>query len=294
MLDCKATSELLSAYFDGELAGHVTLQVDSHLKVCEHCRLELQSFSSLGEIVRGREVGHIVMPSWDAISSRLESPSVQAVSTQGRQQPNFLRSNWKTLLALAACFLMLIGGWGFFQIESGNRQTMTIASLNLKPVIEGFKVDADQALAMLSDEFKTKNSTIDEAITSFGRPLLVSKLSSKASLPGDGQLVSTKLLSFPYCKCPEGMCMCGPGGCSCVACVCERPDGSTYLVLEHCKSQDISFGDLPVQIVERGGRQVQRVTLDGARADSWLDENGRFTAIGLRNEKELDVLLAMK
>ena len=86
--------------------------------------------------------------------------------------------------------------------------------------------------------------------------------------------------------------MCGPGGCNCVACLCERPDGSTYLVLEHCKSQSVTFGDLPVQLVKRGNRHLQQVEAQGTTAISWEQDGERLTAIGVRGPQEIDMLLA--
>ena len=93
----------------------------------------------------------------------------------------------------------------------------------------------------------------------FGRPTFLQASMKRNALPGNARMVSTKLIQFPYYKCLNGACTYGPGGCNCVACFCERPDGSTYLVLEHCKSQSVTFGDLPVQLVKRGNRHLQQV-----------------------------------
>ena len=79
-----------------------------------------------------------------------------------------------------------------------------------------------------------------------------------------------------------------------MACFCQRPDGSTYLVLEHCKSQSVTFGDLPVQLVKRGDRHLQQVEVDGTTAISWENMGERMTAIGLRDNVEIESMLALK
>ena len=65
-----------------------------------------------------------------------------------------------------------------------------------------------------------------------------------------------------------------------------------FLVLEHCKSQSISFGGLPVRVVDRGHRLLQEVIINGSHTVSWERAGGRLTAIGLRNAAEIETLLA--
>ena len=77
-----------------------------------------------------------------------------------------------------------------------------------------------------------------------------------------------------------------------MACICERPDGSTYLVLEHCQSQAVSFGDLSVRLVNRGDRKIQQVMVDGTHTISFDQEGGTVTVVGLRGDTEIESLFA--
>ena len=63
-------------------------------------------------------------------------------------------------------------------------------------------------------------------------------------------------------------------------------------MFEQCKSQAISFGDLPAQIVKRDGREIQQVTVNGTKAISFNRDNGKVTVVGLRNDAEIDSLFA--
>lgn len=179
-------------------------------------------------------------------------------------------------------------------------------TMNLQPLLEQFPHDARQALEQLSSQLAkgdTKGDTasdvasdvaIEQADATFGRATFVSTAVGKHALPGQAKVTTTRLLSFPFCKCPPGQCTCGPAGCNCVACVCERPDGSTYLVLEHCQSQAVSFGDLPVRVrrFNRGKQQFQEVTTDGTQTISFDQANGTVTIVGLRGDAEIDTLIA--
>lgn len=175
-------------------------------------------------------------------------------------------------------------------------------TMNLQPLLEHFPHDARQALDQLSSQLATSDTTsdtaadvaIEQADATFGRATFVSTAVGRHALPGQAKVTTTRLLSFPFCKCPPGQCTCGPAGCNCVACVCERPDGSTYLVLEHCQSQAVSFGDLPVRVrlINRGMQQVQEVTTGGTQTISFDQANGTVTIVGLRGDAEIDTLIA--
>lgn len=86
--------------------------------------------------------------------------------------------------------------------------------------------------------------------------------------------------------------MCGPGESNCVACVCQRPDGSTFLVIEQCSGQKVNFGDLPVQLVHRGNHELQVTGDEKGLAVTWTANQTRKIAIGLRGLSEMHQLLA--
>tara|TARA_A100001391_G_C5051920_1_gene273671 strand:+ start:1444 stop:1644 length:201 start_codon:yes stop_codon:yes gene_type:complete len=64
------------------------------------------------------------------------------------------------------------------------------------------------------------------------------------------------------------------------------------MLVEKCKSQKVSFGDLPVQLVRHGDKTLQVAKSGDGIAVSWEGSQSRMTAIGLRDASELDVLLA--
>ena len=297
-MNCQQVCDQLSSYFDGELEADSHAEVQQHIQQCNSCSCELASFQKLRELfqVHTSEVSLAAPPSWESIAARLDETNE---ATSRLSSP--IGNHWKTaagvVCTIAASVLLFASLRFSLQNESASHshshsEQANAATLNLQPVLAMFAQSPERALALLTDKFASASLSISELDSSFGRPTLVGSLASTDSLPSRAKVVSSRLLSFPFCSCPEGACTCGPNGCNCAACVCQRPDGSTYLVLEHCKSQDVSFGDLPTQLVSRGDQHLQQVSSSGTQAVSWERGSGRMTVIGLRNATEIETLLA--
>jgi len=290
----------------------LTVGIHDHIAGCEVCARELRSFEQLRQLAASQKTRQLTSPSWESFAVRLVSTETLAAGSgnlsndktrdQVRTEPaaslvsrtRFRRIAIGGLLALAASALVVFSLRATQHYDEPSVTQAIATTINLQPLMELFGTDADQAIATLVSQLPTVDVPLAKVEATFGRPTFAQTFASKNSLPGKAQLVSTKMLQFPYCKCPKGACTCGPGGCTCVACLCERPDGSTYLVLELCKSQSITFGDLPVQLVKRGDRDLQQVEAKGTTAISWEQKGERLTAIGLRNDAEIETFLALR
>ena len=287
-MNCQFVCEQLSAYFDRELDNATAAGIKLHLAECRECSDCLCCYQQLRDLATSQSEPPKVAPKWEIIAKRLD----EKAHSKGVLRSSSIRENFRfvvgTLAALAASLILMIGFYSNKSSTIERTSHASVASIDFKPVIDLFQKDPMLALSHLSEQFVGKEVSIEKAESSFGRPVF-----AKSAMAGNARLVSTRMLSFPFCKCPEGQCTCGPGGCNCVACVCQRPDGSTYLVLEHCKAQGVTFGDLPVQIVSRGSQKLQQVTVNGLTTISWEGNGGRLTAIGLKNEREIDTLLAV-
>ncbi len=299
-MNCNTVRDQLSAYMDGELTDETAAQVQQHLAGCESCSHELALFEQLCMLVHAHVEPSTQPPAWELISQKLNDSALAAgiASTDlwNRGLAPVRSRNWKTLtgaiVALAATILLVANVMIPKREDQQSMNQASMAAVNLQPVLERFQGDAFSAINALKSQFTFQDIALADADADFGRPTYVSTAAQTHTLPGDATVASTKTFSFAFCKCPKGQCLCGPGGCQCVACVCERPDGSTYLVLEHCKSQTVSFGDLPIQLVKRGGRDVQQVTIDGTETISFDRTSGKITVVGLRGESEIETLLA--
>jgi hypothetical protein len=144
-----------------------------------------------------------------------------------------------------------------------------------------------QALAALSQQFRGKETPSADA-----RVLLGYEPSMAQELPSGLQLVSLQVLKLPHCNCPAGKCTCGPGGCNCSVSLCERADGSDLLVVEHCESQPISFGDFPSELVRRAEQEFHFLKAGKQYAATWTANQRRLTAIGVNDLEEAALLIA--
>lgn len=296
---CQKAAEHLSAYFDEELSGDDANQMRQHVETCQQCQAELQSFVRIRALTTQYREPVTAAPSWETFAARMRA--VQEPVKPASIGPESLRSKWKDVMtiviALAASVLIFLSVRrpdspdGDANPHSHSHSTamagVVPTPINFQELISDFQHDAKRASDMFSSLYDGKEVSIDEAEQDLGyRP------QAKKSLPAGVQLVSTRLLKLPECDCAEGECLCGSDGCNCVACICERPDGSTFMLVEKCKSQKVSFGDLPVQVVRRYNRELQVSQIEKGLAVSWEGTHARMTAIGLRDENELEVLLA--
>ncbi|MEZ6080199.1 MAG: zf-HC2 domain-containing protein [Pirellulaceae bacterium] len=297
-MNCQQVCDQLSSYFDGELEAGSQAEMQQHFRQCNSCSDELASYQALRELLQlsVSKASLVALPSWESIAARLDQTDEAAP-----QLASSMANHWKAaagiVCAIAASVVFFASLRGTLQHDAASHNHSTLkqagaATMNLQPVLALFAQSPELAVALLTDKFATKSLSITELDSSFGRPTLVGSLAGSGSLPSNAKVVSSQLLSFPFCSCPEGACNCGPNGCNCAASVCQRPDGSRFLVLEHCKSQDVSFGDLPTQLVSRGDLHLQQATSHGTQAVSWERETGCMTVIGLRDVAEIGTLLA--
>lgn len=310
-VNCEFVQENVSAFVYSELGTELTAAVHAHIAECEHCsRLVLQA-TKLNQLARMIPPPKNALPAWELIESRLaakaskmtvkiDQPSQQSVLPNRAKRD---RISWSLVsgmaIAMAASLFLMVK---VLFPPSPNQSPIahlpgdhtTHASLELQSVIEQFRVDPRAALDALRSQFNLSEYSLTQADASLGRPTFVSHIKQNAGLPGKASLISTVVLSFPSCQCAFGECTCGEGGCNCIANVCQRPDGTVYLVFEQCKSQSIDFGDYPIQIVNRGVKQLQQVIIDDIRAVAFDWEAGKVAVVGLRDDDEINSLFASR
>lgn len=304
---CNSVIEQLSAHFDGELSEVLSEKVELHLAQCESCTQEFRSFKRIREFIDAATQNELIPPPWAAIAARLDAelnPATVPLVTLAKNSmvPTPRRSKVRDVLiivaSLAATVLIVTFTWKPTKHESNaahnqhSHHSDSVAgasSINFQETVSLQRRDTQLAMQSLSHQYAGRAATHDEVVRNVGyEPTVYS------SLPNGARLVSTQLLKLPECNCAEGECTCGPGECNCVACVCERPDGSSFIVIEQCKGQKVDFGDLPVQFVRRANHVLQVTESDNGLAVTWEANKGRMTAFGLRSLDEMDSLLALK
>lgn len=303
-MNCAQAKDLLSPYYDGELSDELAVGVRQHVHHCSACQAELASFQQLSAAVCWAPAPRPAEDNWHRIASRLEAQSSQSPSLQPVEASESVdtpvggtvarpskfggprTAAAMAILALAASLLVIVGLRAPRGGSAHHESPQVASTVDYQDVFQLFEQQPHLAMETLSRRYAGREVSADQAETLLGyRPSIA------AGLPSQTRLVSTRVLKLPQCKCAGGKCTCGPGECNCAACLCERPDGSKFLVFEQCKTQDVTFGDLPFTIAKRDSRDVQFVKSHNRLAVSWVKDNRRLTAIGLKDEAEAESLI---
>jgi len=308
-VDCKFVQEHISAWMDGELRAESKDEIQKHLDSCDKCARELTQYEELSRLARSFTLGTSSLPAWELIEKRISGRNAsQEVTTSEStsksssysESPWRRSRSWRTLagvLATMAASVLLVVSTGRPWISSNQLpdhwiDEHTNVSLNLQPLLELLLNDPHASIDALRDHYTLSDLKLADADANFGRPTFLTTLWKARGLPGSASPGSTMLLSLPSCQCPKGQCTCGEGGCNCIASICQRPDGSIYLVFEQCVSQKVSFGNLPVEIVKRNGHEFEEVRFGHTLAISFDWLSGKVVVVGLRNDTEVDSLFA--
>lgn len=301
---CQTVIEQLSAHFDGELSQALSGDIESHISHCESCRGELRRFGRIRDLVSASSLDGSQPPPWAAIAAQLQAEQAAPVAVPSN--PPSMRttqSKAKDILviaaSLAASFLIFSWAWrasdhstqvadsGHSHQADHSSHAMNATAISFQDTVSLQQQNTGLAMQSLASKYAGREASADEVVKNVGfRPM------AKSPLPSGAKLVSTHLLKLPQCSCVDDKCTCGPGDCNCVVCVCERPDGSTFLVIEQCKGQKVNFGELPVQLVHRSNHELLMTGNEKGLAVAWTANQTRKVAIGLRDLSEMDQLLA--
>ena len=284
-MDCLQVRDRLSEYFDGELDQANSQDISQHLTSCDQCSDELNAFAKLGNMVREIAVSGSPQDAWERIAVRLDASPVKPTVNTWQNNKSILIAS---VLALAVTVLVVIG------IRTQSDKTLThghshsvATTIDFSELVASSPLQRKDAVDTFATKYEGEEVTVEAA-----RELLGYQPSISRSIPRGVQLVSTRVLKLPECNCEDGKCTCGPTGCNCAASVCKRADGSAFYVLEHCKSQDISFGNAIVKLAKVGDHEVQMFeSPDKGIVASWLSHDRRLTVLGLKNVEEASSLV---
>jgi hypothetical protein len=290
MMRCEEIQANLSSYYDGEVSPQVASRMEAHLQHCETCQGELKSIEEMSSMLVASSAGYSHCSCWSQIVSRLDQEPVTSIQeTQGDTQGVWFRRNAGTrfvaAVALAAGVLLAVSLQQDWFAKTTPASISQMASMDISELSDLFAAEPDLAMATISRRFagqKVEPSSAEQ--------LLGYRPAATKFLPEDIHLVSTQVLKLPFCDCASGKCTCGSNGCNCSACMCQRDDGSQLLVIEHCESQKVSFGNQGVGFANAKPVELRLLGSGHGRAASWISADRRLTAIGLRDDSEAMLL----
>lgn len=284
-MNCENFNHRVSEFADNEMTGLNASEMRTHMETCKQCAGEFLTLQRMSKIVASSPTPQGRGPSWEVIAARLDfiSPAITPID-----QP-LKRNRWAqiaTLLSLAAALLLAIGLPLGLTPKTGLVKHAGVIAIDLQSAVELFASSPEAAVESLANKYAGEPAHFHQAPSADFKPL------ASKSLPTGVQLVSTQVMQMPYCSCPKGECLCGQDACNCVASICKRPDGSRFLIVENCKTFEVSFGDLKTEFVQHGGQSCEQMRFNDVVAVSWVVGDRHLTAIGLTDEHEADSLLA--
>ena len=272
-MDCTEVKELLSAYFDEELASEERIAVAEHLAGCGECSSELAGFEKLSGMARELDSPMPPAQMWLQLERQLdETPLKQRVQLASR------RSLWSLptsrLVAVAATLFVAVGlGWVGYSAWLGHGEHDGFTA-EFGQYLDEFHRDPAAAQQFLLAKYESQEVNAQNAVSLVGyRPVVLD------GLPDGYSAESAHVMKMPCC--------------TCVQCVCTRSDGSTIAIFEHDDDETEEwFSDRPAMSMNCHGKQCSLVDLNDRIAASWKRDNRHITVVGLRDVAELTDLVA--
>ncbi|HRX80685.1 MAG TPA: zf-HC2 domain-containing protein, partial [Pirellulaceae bacterium] len=250
--------ELLSAYFDDELASEKRTAVSEHLAGCDKCSTELAGFERLSDMARGLYTPMPPPQMWSQLEQQLEEEQIaQKVQLTNRRPRQFF--SVQRLVAVAAALFVAFGlGWFGYSTWIGHDEHDGFTA-EMGHYLEEFHRDPAAAQQFLLAKYEGQAVDAQQAVNLVGyRPAIAD------GMPEGYSVETTYVMKMPCC--------------TCVQCLCKRSDGSTIVVFEHDDEEAKEwFGDRPEMSASCSGKQCSLVELDDRIAASWKHDKRHFT-----------------
>ncbi len=264
-MNCNESKSMLSAYHDQELSPTNREQLREHLEGCADCRGELKIIQQISTLAEPIRTAPIMPVNWSLLAEQLAPAPLSA-----KPRRHALASNRRLLWSIAAVFLVAIifavaSNWG------GKHEHSEIAN-HLQAFSTEFTRNPEHAQQTLLSHYKGQKITLTEASLKLNyQPVVAS------GLPTGYVIKDSYLLEMPCCLCLQT--------------ICERPDGSQFVVLEHAKEQSIWPSNLSSVKTECQGFPTTMTDVDGTLAVTCEMSNRNLTMIATKSLDEATSLI---
>lgn len=268
-MGCSEYQELLSAYYDDELAPELRIRVESHIEGCFKCSQELVGFERLSSIAVRGDGPNPPDSVWAAVSQVLDGSEsdgqvVIAKNVSSKNHSQIL----KYIAAVSAT--MLLGLVGFQLFLSGGHDHKEMAE-----AIEyvAANVDLDGISSHLLGKYDGGIISPDDAFSQVGyRPI------ASNGLPSGYTVESIHIIDMPCCKCTQTACL--------------RSDDSRFFIFEH-DNEDTGWFEHRIKRKRNcGGWDCKIIELDNRLAATYKTGNRHVTMLGVRDLEEIDLLVS--
>jgi len=264
-MDCDRVRELLSPYYDGEIAGDDRAAVAEHLNDCPACLGDVASFRRLSALVRDAAPAAPPSGGWAELEYRLDEDA----ATSRRNSHHRWRSVGSFAFAGAAALLIaVLAVLGHRGGMDGREQAMTA---DFRRYLEIFERNPSEAQGFLSSRYASKQMWSAAAGERGDRVAIA------AGLPASYTIHSAHLWQMPCCPCLQ--------------IVCRRADGTVLAIFEHEDPQPMWFAGRPATEKDCGGKRCTVVAMEGQLAATWELGGRQITVVGAQDLDELAMLV---
>lgn len=271
---CERTRALLSAHVDRELVISADAAIETHLLGCEACRRIRDDYLRLGTLV--------ARPDDERNASEAERRwrQLETALSSDPPRPAWWRSaierRGPALVSLAAIAALLLVPLSLSVLRIGSvdrsaRNDEAVADL-FDDYLERFGRSPEAAQAFIDTAYPTDRVPVD----SRDPHLTESILFAHRTLPGL-ELVDFRYHHLPCCDCLQGS--------------YRRRDGSLVTVFEHVSRSEWDAHQVD-RVVRCGECECRLSRPTGPIAASWEHHAHTFTAVGITDEKELEMLVS--
>ncbi len=276
-MNCADVRRELSALYDGEVSGERRAALEAHLAECAACAAEYAVYGRLATLA---VAGEVPVPSealWEVVQAELDRTPAGRTATGSA-------SSWRTMaervLWLAALLAVaFVAGWGMVSRHDAHDDRLAMAEFQrvMDRYVELLPEDPVAAERELLQRYPNRSLRHNEggpsAVEIPYRPVIAS------DLPPGYQIETVHVVKMPCC--------------ACVQATCRRPDGSAFALFEHDDDQSANwFGGRPCSMEETCGKSCCVVQLDRSLAVTWPIGHRYVTAVGLKDARELEQLVA--
>lgn len=154
MKTCEEMREVLGPYVDGEGSPETRAAIETHLRTCGDCHVEVARIRELGARIEASGSSHLPPSLWERIEARLSE------TNKPRRMSRWLRL--RSVLAAAACLAFAFGG-GYFLLIQGLSTRAEAATVNFSVLLDGVSVDAEKAFREFVQLYRGRRVSAEEA-----------------------------------------------------------------------------------------------------------------------------------
>jgi len=273
-MNCTEVKERLSAFCDAELSSDESAQIADHLGSCPDCAQQRNGFESLSVGVRELEISSPPAEIWRQIEEHLDArPEAEPVES-GSRNVSAIGPRWskyrmlRPALAVAALVLVAIGLVTWLAPNSRD-----VLAADFEQYADQFPRNPDAAQQILLAKYDGRSINLADAVQHVGyRPAVAD------GMPTEYSVETAYVLKLPCCDC--------------VQTICQRSDGSKIAIFEYGDQQRVTFGDRPENKTQCNGTSCRMVDINEQFAANWQQDGRHISVIGVRDEAELESLVA--